>query len=241
MSVITVERLRSNSFLGCLINATVQPRFNLSFMGWYGDEQVLYLNDVAGTEGPVAFIQEEAIGAFLSLKCRYEWAWLLKNQEFLFRGMPADLRAAAEKLVRDCLSWPLDRGERDEGGVASAVFWSENGELTTAVPWPEFLEEGGHVLQTHFLEWEAALAEWARDYGLTPAEVGFVRRVYERKQASGSARLDLTEAESAVLREQVTSAVGWQQCLAAFAQLGIWIPDSNEPQAAEPLYGRDCQ
>lgn len=219
MDAPTLERLRTGSLLGSIVHATVQPRFDMYFEGWTGD--VHQLNDSAGTSGVVVHFTGGAVGTFFDVHSRDQWAWLVQNQESFFREMPADLRAIADKLALQYLLLPVD------GKViplVTAVFWSTGETLSAAVPWEEFMENGGHILRKHLMEREEALAEWTEGYELTAEEVEFASRVFDRKQAAKSYWIELTEDEAKWLEAHAEKPAGMKQCRKSFAEIGIFVP-----------------
>ncbi|MFO0970334.1 MAG: hypothetical protein U0793_32700 [Gemmataceae bacterium] len=205
--------------LGSIVHATVQPRFDMFFEGWAGN--VYQLNNWEGASGAVVFLADAAVGAFYDVHSRYPTAWLLGNQGFFLRGMPADLRAIVERMVFSYLRREVDGRVAP---VTTAVFWSAGETLAAAVPWEEFMEEGGHILRTHLLDRAAALAEWAEGYGMTADEVAFAEHVFERKQGAKSAWLDLTEDEARWLEARAAKPGGMKQCRKSFAEIGILVP-----------------
>jgi hypothetical protein len=215
----TLDRLRSGAVLGSIVHATVQPRYDMFFEGWIGD--VHQLNDWEGTSGVVVHFAGGAVGAFYDVHSRHPWAWLVQNQESFFRGMPADLRAVADKLA---LQYLLRDVEGKVVPLVTAVFWSTGETLSAAVPWAEFMDNGGHILRTHLMDRAAALAEWAEGYGMTPEEVAFAERVFDRKRAAKSSWIDLTEDEARWLEAQAETPAGMKQCRKSFAEIGVFVP-----------------
>jgi hypothetical protein len=205
--------------LGSIVHATVQPRFDMFFEGWVGD--VYQLNDWQGTSGVVVFFTSGAIGAFYDVHSRHQWAWLLQNQESFFRGMPADLRVIADKIA---LQYLLQEVDGRVVPLVTAVFWSAGERLSAAVPWTEFMENGGHILRTHLMEREAALAEWAEGYEMTAEEVEFAERVFDRKWTAKSSWIDLTESEARWVQEHAEKPEGMMQCRKSFAEIGVFVP-----------------
>jgi hypothetical protein len=223
VSTPSLTGLRAGALLGSIVHATVQPRFAMFFEGWFGD--LYYLNDWQGTNGAVMFFVGGAVGAFYDVHSRHKWEWLLQNQDSFFRGMPADLRAIADKITVQYLQQEVAGRARP---VVTAVFWSAGDVLTAAVPWPEFMENGGHVLRVHLMEPEMALAEWAVGYELSTAEVDFARTVFERKSQAKTSWTDLSEGEARWLAEQAESVEGMRRCRQAFAEIGIYVPCIEE-------------
>jgi hypothetical protein len=84
MSSHTLEGLRSGAQFGSIVHATVQPRFDMYFEGWFGD--VYHLNNWQGASGVVVFLTSGAVGAFYDVHSGHEWAWLLQNHESFSRG-----------------------------------------------------------------------------------------------------------------------------------------------------------
>lgn len=219
MSNPTLERLRSGALLGSIVHATVQPRFEMWFEGWIGD--VYQLNNWEGANGVVVFFHGGAIGGFYDVHSRHKWEWLLKNQEFFFQGMPADLRSIADKLV---LQYLLQEVDGKIIPVVTAVCWATEGTLTAAVPWSEFMDNGGHILRIHLMERQAALTEWTEGYQLTAEEVDFAERIFDRKQTAKSSWVDLTDSEVRWLEDQAETPKGMQQCRKSFSEIGVFVP-----------------
>jgi hypothetical protein len=189
------------------------------FEGWFGDGY--HLNNWEGAFGVVIFFTGGAVGAFYDVHSRHNRTWLLQNQESFFQGMPADLRAIADRIA---LQYLLQKLEDRTIPLVTAVCWSAGETLTAAVPWPEFIENGGHLLRTHLLEREAALAEWTEGYGMTPEEVDFAGRVFDRKRATNTDWIDLTESEVRWLQAQAEKTEGMKHCRKSFAEIGIFVP-----------------
>jgi hypothetical protein len=219
----TFQQLRSGALLGSVVHATVQPRFDMFFEGWTGD--VYQLNDWSGTRGTVYFLTSGAVGAFFDVHNRHKWAWLLENQDSFFRGMPDDLLVIAEKIV---LQYMLQDVENKVIPLVSSVFWTTGDDLLSAVPWQEFVDNGGHILSTHFKERNAALNEWAEGYEMTTKEIEFAERVFDRKLAAGSTWVDLTEDEARWLDAQATKPGGMKQCRKSFSEIGVFVPCVGE-------------
>ncbi|MGL6074538.1 MAG: hypothetical protein ACRC8S_10300 [Fimbriiglobus sp.] len=205
--------------MSSIVHATVQPRFDLYFEGWTGD--VYQLNDSSGTSGVVVFLVDGAVGCFYDVHSPHSWEWLRENQDSLFVGMPSDLQVIARRIALQYLLQDID-GQAVP--VVSAVFWAESGNLSAAVPWSEFLENGGHILRIQLLEPDAALAEWTAGYELTPEEVEFAQRVFEQKQAANSSWIELEESDAEWLQEQAETPEGLTQCRQSFAEIGILVP-----------------
>jgi hypothetical protein len=189
------------------------------FEGWTGD--VYQLNDWEGTSGVVVFLTNAAVGAFYDVHSRHKWDWLLQNQASFFRGMPADLRVIAERIA---LQYLLQDVEHRVMPLVTAVFWSEGETLSAAVPWPEFMENGGHILRNHLLDRKEALAEWAEGYDMTEEEVAFAERLFDRKQVAKSSWIDLTEDEARRLEQHAEKREGMKQCRKSFAEIGVFVP-----------------
>lgn len=219
MSNPTLESLRSGALLGSVVHATVQPRFDMYFEGWNGD--VYQMNDWEGTYGVVVFFHGGAVGGFYDVHSSHEWKWLLKNQESFFQGMPADLRPIADKVL---LQYLLQEVEGKIIPLVTAVFWADGDLLTAAVPWSEFMDNGGHILRIHLMERHAALNEWTDGYELTPGEVEFAERIFDRKQAAKSSWIDLTESEARWLESRAEAPKGMQQCRKSFSEIGVFVP-----------------
>jgi hypothetical protein len=220
MNSPTLSRLRSGALLGSIVHATVQPRFAAFFEGWFGNDW--QLNNWSGTNGSITFFVEGAVGAFYDVHSRLgPDNWLLQNQESFFQGMPTDYRVIAKKIT---LQYLLNTVDDKVVPLVTAVFWSEGDELRAAVPWDEMMANGGHIINTHLLEPEAALKEWEEGYGMTPAEVKFARRLFERKTREKASWIDLSESEARWLEEQATKAAGMEQCRESFAEIGIFVP-----------------
>ncbi|HEY1186567.1 MAG TPA: hypothetical protein VGE74_02870 [Gemmata sp.] len=203
MDHVTAEQLHSNAVLGGIVHATSQIHSDAMDVIWEGNE--CWLEDFVDTAGVLRFLPVEVVGVFCDVECPYPRSWLAKNQEHLFRGMPADLRGIAEEFIRTHPHMQLPLGG-EELSLASAVLWSEGGRLRTAVPWPEFLENGGHILRDHLVPPENALAVWAETYRLSADETAFVQRVFERKRAAGFGTIALTTDEWRWLGEEAHKA-----------------------------------
>jgi hypothetical protein len=219
VSTPTLERLRSGALLGSIVHATVQPRFDMFFEGWIGD--VYELNNWEGTFGVVVFFFGGAVGAFYDVHNSHKWAWLLHNQESFFRGMPTDLRAIADKIA---LQYLLREVEGRSIPLVTAVFWAAGETLSAAVPWAEFMDNGGHILRIHLMERKAALVEWTKEYEMTADEVEFAERVFDRKQGAKSSWIDLTESEAEWLQQRAGTSNGMKQCRKSFAEIGVFVP-----------------
>jgi hypothetical protein len=219
VDALTLDRLRAGAVLGSIVHATVQPRFAMFFEGWMGD--VHQLNDWEGTSGVVVHFTGGAVGAFYDVHSVHQRAWLLENQQSFFRGMPVDLRAIADKLA---LQYMLQDVDGKVVPLVTAVFWSTGERLSAAVPWEEFMENGGHILRTHLMDRAASLAEWAMGYGMTAEEVALAERVFDRKQAAKSSWIDLTEDEARWLEEHAEKPEGMKQCRKSFSEIGVFVP-----------------
>ncbi len=135
--------------------------------------------------------------------------------------MPADLRPIADKIA---LQYLLQEVDGKAIPLVTAVFWTTGENLSAAVPWSEFMANGGHLLGIHLMEREAALAEWAEGYGMTPEEVGFAGRVFDRKRAADMDWIDLTETEARWLHAQAETPEGMKHCRKSFSEIGIFVP-----------------
>ncbi len=218
MDHLTAEQLHSNAVFGAIVHAISQIRNDAMDVIWEGNE--CWLEDFVDTAGVLRFLSVEVVGVFCDVECPYPRSWLAKNQERLFRGMPTDLRTIAEEFIRAHPHMQLPLGGA-ELSLASAVLWSEGSRLRTAVPWPEFMENGGHILRNHFVRPEEAFGAWAEAYELSTAEAEFARRVFERKQAAGFGPIALTTDEWRWLGEQARKAVRPGPYGNYFAGLGI--------------------
>src|SRR5262245_2872835 len=134
--------------------------------------------------------------------------------------MPADLKVIADKIA---LQYMLQEIEGRAIPLVTAVFWSTGETLSAAVPWAEFMENGGHILRIHLMERSAALAEWTKAYAMTAEEVAFAERVFDRRQAAKS-WIDLTEDEARWLEARAETPAGMKQCRKSFAEIGVFVP-----------------
>lgn len=203
MDDLTVEQLHSNAVLGAVVYAMSQIHNDGMNVIW--EEKECRLEDFVDTAGVLRFLPTEVVGVFCDVECPYPRPWLAINPERLFRGMPADLRAVAEEIVRAHPHMQLPLGG-EVLPLASAILWSEGGRLRTAVPWPEFLENGGHILRDHLVRPENALAAWAEAEALSGGETEFARRVFDCKRAAGFGPISLTADEWDWLAEQARKA-----------------------------------
>jgi hypothetical protein len=189
------------------------------FEGWTGD--VYQLNDSAGTNGVVVFLVDGVVGAFYDVHSRHSWEWLLKNQDSFFAGMPSDFRVIARRIV---LQYLLQEIDGKPIPLVTAVCWGEQGDLSAAVPWSEFMDNGGHIIRNQLMEPDAALAEWTDGYGLTAEEVAFAKRVFEQKRSAKSWWIELGESDARWLQTRAEKPEGMKQCRRSFAEIGILVP-----------------
>ena len=172
-------------------------------MIWEGDG--CWVDDHEDTAGVIRFLPDGVVGVFCDVECPYPRSWLAGNQDRLYLGMPPDLRAVAEEVVRTHPHMLLPLGDR-EVPMASAVLWSEGDALKSAVPEAEFMDNCGHILGPHLSPPEQAMAAWASTFALTAEEREFVQRVFDRKRAAGWGPIELSVGETQWLDAQTRAA-----------------------------------
>jgi len=186
----TVTQLRNGVILNTIAHAVWLVGANLHEHWWVGDNYSC--SDGQSTIGEISFVGAEVVAAFADAHSprmkralhvesgAFEWDWT-----WLTAGMPAALLRAANQP-----GFALERRSHDELGTTTAVFWSVNGRVAAAEPWPRVYDHGAHILRRALLEPDALWPELADDYGFGDDSVEVIRAIFARKQASGRGGLE---------------------------------------------------
>jgi hypothetical protein len=216
----TLSQLRTGATLGAIVHATTQTTCPLYLQGWSGSDYLL--NDCSGTSGAVTFFKDGCVGAFYDVHSKHPTNdWLAHHREEFFAGMPATHRVIAEQFT---LQYLLQEHEGSVIPLVTAVFWNQGEDLTAAVPWPEMIRNGGHILENQLMDTEAALAAWEEDYQMTAEQLDFVRRIFRRRTETKIAWMELSEEEAQWLQDQAESPDAMKQCRQSFAEISIFVP-----------------
>jgi hypothetical protein len=191
----------SGAILGGIVHATMAAVDALyaSFAAWYSNHYVL--NGVDGREGVITFdhgMQSDGghlVGVFFFSEsdrspytCKEGY-----DLERFFRGCPQYQRSLAEQMALPYLQ------DEDEGKVlyrVTTAFWDNGEDVTAADPWELVLWNGANLIENELIEnRDAAFARFQTGCGMSPEQVAFARKLFERKMAQPSETIELTASE----------------------------------------------
>lgn len=115
-----------------------------------------------------------------------------------YMGEYADFSAAFDQGTEAAGQF-YEEQEQEFAPVITAAFWGEGARSTAGEPWPAIYYHGAHLLQDEFPVAEAVLTRIVEDEEFPPAHAALTLRLYQRRLATSTVPMTLTDEEYAAL------------------------------------------
>ncbi|HVS35623.1 MAG TPA: hypothetical protein VMS17_08575 [Gemmataceae bacterium] len=196
--------LWNGAILNGIANAAMaaDSTFHGPYAEWVGNHYLL--NGLDGRLGAIAFEggpwsgEGRLAGVFHFPESKSN-AFHCKNYDLerFFLGCPAYQRFLVEQLVLSYLQM------EDNGRVVplvTAALWDAGEYLTAAETWEVVVANGAHLIEGEMIEdWEAALARFRVNYGMSMEQVVLVQSLFQRKMTCHTGLIPLTAADVGIL------------------------------------------
>ncbi len=169
---------------GCVLGS-IAVALQSSRVGFVGYDRVWigrsYRRDPqSGDRGMVVFVGDEVVAGFFnheSIRSPYRRNRIPFDYQDLLAGMPDDLSDTFRTVIAPYLVFPRGSGIT---GVTS-IFWSENGTIGAAEPWPGVLDHGADLLDAELAWFDDAISRLQAFHDLVPGHVAVLRSLFERR------------------------------------------------------------
>lgn len=182
------------------------------------------VSDSMGAYGTVNFGKGGTVGLFFTAGCTHPIVGGDVIRSTLFQSLPPFERP----YLDEALQYMLQERDGTSVSIVTSGFWSDSDQLISAVPWPETLANGAHLIQTQLLPAQVALKVWQRDYDLSRLLTELVWSLFERRINAPDRMVTLTPDELTGLI--IEGSEGWEQSHTLFQQIGIILP-ANEAES----------
>ncbi|WP_138752298.1 hypothetical protein [Paenibacillus sinopodophylli] len=175
------------------------------------------VQDSSGTRGTIAFSSDYVVAAF-----RNDHSERLNQVDInydairLFAGAPQVVIEIAES---ETLQYLLDDIEGFVKPLITSSFWWTDNICFSVDSQEILLEQGVHVLEHQFMDFEDAIDAWQEYYGMLPGQIELLISLYSRKIARPMETIVLSKKEINSINSN--DDIGLKESKESFGEIGI--------------------
>ena len=209
---------------GCILASCVHAvmlaeyPFTLDENQWSGG--IYVMENYEGEKAALFFSNDEDNELMLGM-CRDFMSWrtdLVLSEEYAmshYRGAPEEIRDMAQALS---LLFQIKDGEKYLPFV-TAGFWGEGGQVFSHDDHEDWLDHGGHILETLMMPFEEAMPYYEVKCSMDTPRMEIAERIYRERIQCPTKKVVLKNEEIAVL--EATGPYNIDVCQEVFGQFGV--------------------
>ena len=168
------------------------------------------MNDSQGCIATITFHDAYILGVFQDIH-KVDWG---KDALDFFEGASEDMIQIAKD---EALQYVLEDVEGVAKPVVTAAFWGTWKQLFSTQSLADIVDNGGHIIHTQLLPYNAAVDEWCEYYDLDTKQVNLINRLFDKKIASNGDTVTLLDSDIQLLYGDI------EECLVSLGELNIRI------------------